>query len=69
LSDFANIEEYEAAKARITEYYSEMISFNIDELDKSIADSAEVYYNDWKSYSDATGYKLSENHLWITDFN
>jgi hypothetical protein len=68
LSDFANVEEYEAAKARITDYYSQMIGFNISELGESIADSKEIYDNDWKAYSQATGYKISDNHMWITDF-
>jgi hypothetical protein len=45
-----------------------MLNHREKELNKSISNSADLYNQDWKNYSDATGYKLSLTQNWIDSF-
>jgi hypothetical protein len=68
IQDFASPEEYYQEMQRIQNKYSDMIAHREKELNKSISNSADLYNQDWKNYSDATGYKLSLAQNWTDSF-
>jgi hypothetical protein len=58
-SKFASDADYYAEVQRLTDYYTGQRNYNLDELDKGITNNKETYNEDWRSYSDLTGYKIS----------
>jgi hypothetical protein len=37
-------------------------------IQEGLADSEELYKNDWEAFSELTGYKISANENWIDSF-
>jgi hypothetical protein len=68
-SDFESEEAYQAEVTRIIEYYTGMRGYYMDELDKALGNSKTVYEQDWSAYNKYTGYKISREGEWVTDFN
>lgn len=68
VQDFASEQEYQAEVTRIIEYYTGMRKYYMSELDKALADSKEVYEQDWVEYSKYTGYKISQDDKWVQDY-
>jgi hypothetical protein len=66
--DFATQEEYQAEVTRITEYYTGMRNYALDELNRAIENSKTIYQNDWLAYSEKTGYKISKEANWRQAF-
>lgn len=61
----------EQRRLRIEEtekYYQEMYSFVVAQMRVVNADAAELYTQDWKRYSEMTGYKISLDSDWIDSF-
>lgn len=64
LKDFAENfkgtqEEYEKGVAEITEKYKTLMKYKQQQMQNVLSNNRDLYMNDWKSYSEATGYKLS----------
>jgi TP901 family phage tail tape measure protein len=64
LKDFAENfkgtqEEYEKGVAEITEKYKTLMEYKQQQMQNVLSNNRDLYMNDWKSYSEATGYKLS----------
>jgi hypothetical protein len=38
-------------------------------MQKALDHSKELYNEDWKNYSNMTGYKISEDKKWVDAFN
>jgi hypothetical protein len=53
---------------RITEYYTGMRNYALDELNRAIENSKTIYQNDWLAYSEKTGYKISKEANWRQAF-
>ena len=68
-SDFESEEAYQAEVTRIIEYYTGMRGYYMDELDKALGNSKKVYEQDWSAYNKYTGYKISREGEWVTDFS
>lgn len=66
--DFASQEEYEAKLQEITDYYQQMINYRSEQLNMVTTNAKTLYDEDWKKYSEATGYKISENKKWVDNF-
>ena len=67
--DFETQEAYQAEVTRITEYYTGMRNYALDELNKALDNSKYVYENDWKSYSGYQNQKLEADLNWRTQFS
>lgn len=63
-----NDEERRLRIKETEEYYQEMYSFVVSQLRVVNADAAELYTQDWKRYSEMTGYKISLDGNWIDSF-
>lgn len=64
LKDFAENfkgtqEEYEKGVTEITEKYKTLMEYKQQQMQNVLNNNRDLYMNDWKSYSEATGYKLS----------
>jgi len=68
VEDFATQEEYQAEVTRITEYYTGMRNYALDELNKAIENSKTIYQNDWLAYSEKTGCKIFKEADWRQAF-
>ena len=68
ISDFANLEEYNARVQEIREKYFAQLELQETELNKAINNNQELYETDWKAYSEMTGYKISADKEWINSF-
>ncbi len=68
ISDFANLEEYNARVEEIQQKYLAQIERRESELDKAITNNQDLYEKDWKAYSEMTGYKISADKEWIDSF-
>lgn len=68
ISDFANLEEYNARVEEIQQKYLAQIERRENELDKAITNNQNLYEKDWKAYSEMTGYKISADKDWIDSF-
>ena len=68
ISDFANLEEYNARVQEIREKYFAQLKLQESELNKAIGNNQELYETDWKAYSEMTGYKISADKEWINSF-
>jgi hypothetical protein len=68
ISDFANLEEYNAKVEEIRQKYLEQIEVRETELNKALTNNQNLYEQDWKAYSSLTGYKISADKEWIDSF-
>lgn len=66
---YASEEEYLAAVNEIRQYYADKYAYLITEMDTVLANSAHFYENDWKAYSEKTGYKMSLDEDWRDQFD
>lgn len=70
LKDFAENfkgtqEEYEKGVAEITEKYKTLMEYKQQQMTNVLNNNRELYLSDWKSYSEATGYKLSADEDYL----
>ena len=56
-------------RQRIMDYYNGQMGYLSSQLQSAFGNNADIYNNDWTNYSNATGYKISENEKWIDSFN
>jgi hypothetical protein len=66
---FKSDEEYYAEVNRLTQYYTGQRNYYLDEMNKGITNNQETVNEDWKSYSDATGYKMSADKDYLDSFD
>ena len=66
--DFSSYQEYQDEVNRVTKEYETQLSLQEAELNKAIGNNKVLYNEDWKNYSDATGYKISETDKFVTAF-
>lgn len=64
-----NDQERAIAIAEVEEYYQDMYAHVIEQMNIVNADAARLYEQDWKAYSDATGYKMGYSGDWIDSFD
>jgi hypothetical protein len=60
-NNFENEQEYLAEINRIKAKYAESLGVTEEELNKALANNEELYDKDWQSYSNKTGYAISES--------
>lgn len=65
---YASEEAYNAEVQRITDFYKTKMNILSGEMDKAFANNQSLYDNDWRKYSEATGYKISADELFLTKF-
>lgn len=58
-------EEYEKGVAEITEKYKTLMEYKQQQMQNVLSNNRDLYMNDWKSYSEATGYKLSADEDYL----
>lgn len=58
-------EEYEKGVAEITEKYKTLMEYKQQQMQNVLNNNRDLYMNDWKSYSEATGYKLSADEDYL----
>ena len=64
-NNFENEQEYLAEINRIKAKYAESLGVTEEELNKALVNNEELYDKDWQSYSNKTGYAISESQNWI----
>ena len=64
-NNFENEQEYLEEINRIKAKYAESLGVTEEELNKALANNEELYDKDWQSYSNKTGYAISESQIWI----
>ena len=67
--DYESEAEYQAAVKQMQDYYLEKIRYFYDEMNKVTNNNQELYDQDWKAYSEKTGYKISADEDFIDKFN
>lgn len=68
IEDYASIDDYYAAIEDVVNKYQERMAAQEDELNKGIENNKNLYEQDWKNYSEFTGYKISATDDFITSF-
>lgn len=66
--DYASQEEYFKAVDEVRKHYTDKRNYYFSELQKSIGNNKTLYNDDWQSYSDNTGYKISKAGEWKDSF-
>ena len=66
---FKSDEEYYAEVNRLTQYYTGQRNYFLDEMNKGITNNQETVNEDWRNYSNATGYKMSADKDYIDSFD
>lgn len=66
--DYASQEEYLKAVDEVRKYYTDKRNYYFSELQKSIGNNKTLYNEDWQSYSENTGYKISKAEDWKDSF-
>ena len=66
---FKSDEEYYAEVNRLTQYYTGQRNYYLDELNKGLKNNKQTVDEDWKAYSDATGYKMSADKDYMDSFD
>ena len=61
IEDYASIEEYYKKLDEIQQYYLDRMNYMQNEMQKALDNNKALYEQDWKNYSDATGYKISSD--------
>ena len=69
VEDFANAEEYEAARDAIIEHYTERMRWMGEQMGIVLEENRILYTQDWQDYADATGYKISADQAYIDNWN
>lgn len=64
-----SIEEKQQRVDDVTEYYTERIKYYDSQLGIAIDNNKRLYENDWKAYSEKTGYKISADEKFIDQWN
>lgn len=62
----------EQRKARLEEtynFFNEKYQWLTDQLQIALGNSKRLYEEDWQTYSEITGYKISSNQDWVDSFN
>ena len=62
----------EERRIRIAEtqaYYQEMYAYVVGQMGVVNEDARILYEQDWTRYAETTGYKISENDLWVDNFS
>ena len=62
-------EKYQAEVARITEHYSQQMEYYNGEMSKVLGNNKTLYEEDWTNFSKYTGYKLSAEKDYVTNWN
>lgn len=65
---FASEKAYQDEVMRITEYYTGQRQFYLNQLNTALGNSKTVYEEDWKAYSEKTGYQISADKDWADKF-
>ena len=68
IEDFANEAEWQASRQQLIDDYYKKMGWCNEQLDLGIQHNKELYDDDWKKYSESTGYKIVEEQNWINDF-
>ena len=63
-----SLEEKEVKINELTEFYNEKMKYQASEMQKIFDNNKTLYYEDWTSYSDATGYKIQASEQLATSF-
>ena len=66
---YASEEEYNAEVQRITDFYQTKMGILGEEMNKAFGNNQLLYDNDWRKYSESTGYKISADEKFLTSFN
>ena len=61
-------EKYAAEVARITQHYSEQMDYYNSEMSKVLGNNKTLYEEDWTNFSKYTGYKLSAEKDYVTNW-
>ena len=69
VEDFASAEEYYAKVQEIKDYYGNLMDINLQNLDIVFAEQERLYNDDWATYSEMTGYKISDDEHYIDKWN
>jgi len=69
VEDYANREEYENAIQAIYDHYGVMMDGYMDQMDIVFGENQRLYTEDWATYSEMTGYKISEDKDYIDQWN
>ena len=56
-------------RQRIYDYYMGQNNYLTSQLNNALGNNANIYNQDWMNYSNATGYKISDNEKWMDSFN
>jgi hypothetical protein len=67
-SDYASYEEYQAAVEQIRSDYTERVQALNSQLNKALGNNKKLYEEDWTTYSQMTGYKISDDEKYIDSF-
>ena len=66
----SNIDPNDAeGRQRIYDYYMGQNNYLTSQLNTALGNNANIYNQDWMNYSNATGYKISDNEKWMDSFN
>ena len=66
----SNIDPNDAeGRQRIYDYYMGQNNYLTSQLNNALGNNADIYNQDWMNYSNATGYKISDNEKWMDSFN
>ena len=68
VSDFATLEEYEAEIDRVTKFYMDQIGYYQGQMQSTVDRNKELYEEDWEAYNRITGYKISANENFVTNW-
>ena len=63
-----SIEERQAKMAEVQAYYKEQMDYYCSELGIAFDNNKTLYEDDWTKYSEATGYKISEDEKYVDSF-
>ena len=67
--DSLSYEEKMAKMQEVTDYYSERIDYYSKQLGIVLDNNKSLYENDWKEYSEKTGYKISKDEDYIDSWD
>jgi len=69
IEDYASAEEYWNAINDIKEHYSTLMDGNMEQMDIVFNEQTRLYEEDWATYSEMTGYKISADEDYIDKWN
>lgn len=68
VEDYASIEEYYKKLDEIQQYYLDRMTFMQGEMQKALDNNKALYEQDWQNYSNATGYKISDDEKFAMSY-